>query len=68
MHDFTVTQLNDHRLTQFDSEVESSRLMREARAHRLLQRAEPRRTVPALSLARWTWHVVQLAVARARGV
>jgi hypothetical protein len=34
MHEYTVRQLNDQRLAEFDSEARASRLRHEARSHR----------------------------------
>lgn len=68
MHDYTVTQLNDHRLAQFDAEADMSRLVRAAAAHRRrVPRPATTHGVLAITVARWTRTHLAWALAKGRG-
>jgi hypothetical protein len=67
MHDYTVTQLIDHRLAQFDAEADMSRLRHAAGARRRrVQRPAMARGLLAVAVARWIRKHIEWALARAR--
>jgi hypothetical protein len=66
MHDYTVTQLNDHRLAQFDAEADQSRLQRVAAARRPRDRPAAEVSVTAVARIRRILDHVALAAAKAR--
>lgn len=68
MHDYTVRLLNDHRLNEFDTEADASRLRSEARKRQSPPgRPEGIRRLMTFFLARWAVEHIQLALTKARG-
>lgn len=62
MHEYTVRQLNDHRLAEFDREAAQRGLAREAR-----KRPTTGGRLKVIALALWTRQHIDLAIAKARG-
>jgi hypothetical protein len=66
MHDYTVTQLNDHRLAQFDAEADQSRLRRVAAAGSRRDRPAAEAPATAVTRTRWIREHVAWALAKAK--
>jgi hypothetical protein len=62
MHEYTVRQLNNDRLAEFDREAAQRGLAREAR-----KRPTTAGRLMVMTLALWTRQHIHLAIARARG-